>query len=560
MSLRGFVRWVSGRLGLRGRDRPALPPTAAVQCPPLARTSKPQRVVQRPNESDGEVTCVPTGTVGAGPNSDEEIALAGVEQPVYEIQAARTQFSGHGPEITDLVIGLDFGTLSTRVIVRSPYVGAGRAFPVSWPVASDSPPQFLPVGLCGDPSSKLTLAKDWRNPADRNLKTDLMDHPNCRHARARAAAYLGMTLREARGYVLDTQYEAYGQYRLRWAVNVGIPSAGYDDEEVRGAFLCVARAAWSLSRCSQPMTLSAAMAGLQAAENTETIDADPDLAGIEVVPEIAALVAGYARSHHRRQGLHVMMDVGASTIDICGFGLQDSDGDDQYFLHTALVRRLGIHELHRRRMEKIDLSSPQPSLRVPQSLDPFSEVSAAGTDYVEDLEDSLRNELDLIDEGYVEECTGALMSVIRQLRGRRDPNSQTWKTGLPLFRAGGGGRHWLITLAVGKADDRLSTMRPAKGIRAEPLPTLEALADARSSLRDQSSKDGRQEKGRDHRGEALGRADQSSSEHIAERLGVAFGLSFDSSGIGQITPPSEIEDVPPKSRSKPTEYVSKDQV
>ena len=70
---------------------------------------------------------------------------------------------------------------------------------------------------------------------------------------------------------------------------------------------------------------------------------------VDVVPEIAAEVVGYARSKHRREGLHVMVDVGASTIDICGFVLHAADGEDgdQYHLLTALVKRLGLHELHR---------------------------------------------------------------------------------------------------------------------------------------------------------------------------------------------------------------------
>ena len=54
------------------------------------------------------------------------------------------------------------------------------------------------------------------------------------------------------------------------------------------------------------------------------IASDPDFGGVEVFPEIAAPVVGYARLRRRREGLHVMVNVGPSTIDVCGFGPSES--------------------------------------------------------------------------------------------------------------------------------------------------------------------------------------------------------------------------------------------
>ena len=388
-----------------------------------------------------------------------------------------------------------------------------------------------------------------------------MDCPNDLAPRARAAAYLGLTLREARGYVLDKQKDVYGLYRIRWAVHLGIPSAGYDDDEVMAAFLCVARAAWLLSCRSAPITLDAAMAELQRAEGTAAIEDDPDLTGVKVIPEIAALVAAYARSHRRREGLHVMMDVGASTVDICGFGLQDRDGDDQYFLHTTLVKRLGIRELHHLRMATIAGANAEHTLRVPLSLDPFSEVPDAGIDYVTDLENSLSERLASVDDRYANDCTQALTRVILELKGKRDPNSDTWASGLPLFLSGGGGRHPLIARAVREAGFRLATMTNAKrGISVQSLPTLEGLTDVLGAPQSLSSKDRCQDAVGDYPEVAQRHAVQGKLNRDAERLGVAFGLSFDSFDIGHITPPHEIEDVPRMPLAKPAEYISKDQV
>ena len=464
-------------------------------------------------------------------------------------QAPRTQFSGHPKEEIDLVIGLDFGTLSTRVVVRSPFVAGGRAVPVRWRVRPGLPPHFLPAALHESSNGEFALTPDWNELQDGNLKVDLMDRPDDSVTRARAAAYLGLTLREARGYVLDTQAEAYGRSRLRWAVHVGIPSAGYDDDDVKGAFLCVARAAWMLSRRSESPTLETALAALKGAANTAGIKEDQDVTGVEVFPEIAALVVGYARSRRRRAGLHVMMDVGGSTIDICGFGLLDDDGDDSYQLFTALVERIGIRELHQKRMDAIRHANTESLLRVPALLDPFSEVPAAGSEYVSTPSNPLCAEFQRLDKRYVEDCTNALMKVIVHLKRSRDPHSEAWTTGLSLFKAGGGAQHRLVAHAVDEANRRLANLLDAKGIDEKYLETLVGL--------DWSPEDGGQdgasgETPRDH-----GLVDP---DTMAGRLGVAYGLGFDKFEIGEIVPPHDIDDVPPMPLRRLNEYTSKDHV
>lgn len=560
MSFRDFLQWVRGSLVLYRKHRAAPPTSTANQNPSPAITTKPQRPVEDPSDRELELTQSPSETAMARPDDSQDPSQAASARLGAPMEASKTQFSGCATETTDLVIGLDFGTLSSRVIVRSPYVGEGRAVPVLWRVRSDMPPHFLPVALREDPKGALTLASAWTDREDCTLKTDLMDHPNDSTARARVAAYLGLTLREARSYVLDTQVEAYGSYRIRWAIHLGVPSAGYDDHKVKAAFLCVARAAWLLSLRSEPTTLDTAMKALQRAGNTGAIEADPDVTVIDVVPEIAALVVGYARSRRRREGLHVILDVGASTVDICGFGLQGRDGDDRYSLYTALVEQLGIRQLHHRRMDAIKRANAGRSVLVPASLNPFSVVPVAGRDCVAAPVDRLCAELASVDDAYAESCTRALMKVFLDLRKWRDPNSPAWTTGLPVFKAGGGGRHGLITRAIQEADYRLTTMTRASRIDVQPLPKLENLAVARSRPGDSSPEGRGEERSGGPQGASSTETGWGDAEGMAEQLGVAYGLSFDRFEIGDIDPPHKIDNVPPMPLSEPIEYISKDHV
>ena len=52
----------------------------------------------------------------------------------------------------------------------------------------------------------------------------------------------------------------------------------------------------------------------------------------------------------RHPGLHAVIDIGASTLDVCGIELLAKDGEDAYELLTADVRDFGFLELHSRRM------------------------------------------------------------------------------------------------------------------------------------------------------------------------------------------------------------------
>ena len=423
-----------------------------------------------------------------------------------------TQFPGRSKDTVDLVIGLDFGTSSTKVVIRSPFMARSRAIAVPRRCGNSRQTYLLPTVLYENGRGEFDL-----NPSEdakrtlRDLKIKLMDKPKCRDAKAQVIAYLGLTLRIARQWLLETQKDVYGSYRIRWALNMGIPSAGYNDEIMRAAFGSVIRAAWKLSLQPDLPTLDTATEALRTADCESNSSVE-----IEVVPEIAAEVVGYARSRSRSEGLHVMVDVGASTIDICGFVLHSHEGDDRYELLTALVKRLGMHKLHLRRMDAIKATDARVRAGVPTALDSHLAILDTGSDYVNNPPEPLRKKLEKIDRDYVGEFTKALMTVILDLRRYRYPQSPNWQSGLPVFIAGGGGQFCLVSDAIGQAHKRMKTNFTADvaGIDSKRLPTLETLENT-------DVPDG-----------------------IAERLAVAYGLSFDRFDIGEITPPWKIEDVP----------------
>lgn len=358
-----------------------------------------------------------------------------------------------------------------------------------------------------------------------DLKVDLLERARSREGTAdednaigRAAAYLALTLREARARFLAAERETYGRFAVqRWALNLGIPSAGYDDELIRKRFLRVARAAWWLSEVSEPLTWDSV---------TKALGWEPFNPGItiKIVPEVAAQVVGYARSTFRDPGLHLLVDVGASTFDVCGFVLHEREGQDHYELLTASVDPLGVRELHRRRLAELRCLSGDDD---PVAYDPLMPIKQTLDDYHPGCSCNPPD----VDAEFCRRATGIVMRHLIDLKRHRDPLSRRWTTGLPVFLCGGGSGMNLFRSLVNDANARFRSTTTARGLLLRTLPKPEHLVN-------------------DDVGEAL-----------FHRLSVAYGLSFDALDIGCISPPGEISNIQgPPPRQWADDFISKDQV
>jgi hypothetical protein len=428
------------------------------------------------------------------------------------------QFPGARGAITHvIVVGFDFGTSSSKVVLQSPFALAGRVMATCFPrsLAHHSCSMLLPTVLHEDAAGRLSLA-EVEGRRHRSLKVALLSASGVAPAaEARAAAYLGLALRQVREYFLTTQRDYYGAAQIRWQLNVGVPSAGYDDEVIRERFLRVAATGWALSLLATPLTADAAADALSATRN------DIDIA---VVPEIVAEVIGYARSLQRRPGLHLVFDVGASTLDVCSFSLHDTQGEDGWALLTADVQPLGLLDLHHRRMNAAGHQPP---------FDDFPDdlVGPLPDWWRYNFPSDLSKKMKRCEAQYVEAAERVLMRSLLDLRRTRDPHSPHWKEGLPVFVCGGGA-------AAGVADELFAAVHAkARGLLAN-VGGLKRLSVQLPPM---------------------------AVEPVpVNRMAVAYGLSFQAADIGLIDPPGSVEDVVAPSPARGTawrdSFVSKDQV
>ena len=443
-----------------------------------------------------------------------------------------------------VVVGFDLGTSCSKIVIRSPYVANERAVAIPFDGLTGVHSRYLVKTLIHEgEEGRFSLEPNGETfvPA-RDLKVRLLNldgAPTPTEAEivdcgTPTTAYVALLLRRARSWFLEDQRDEFAQYRIRWEFNLGIPSAGYDDPVTRTVFDAIARSAWSLSESETPLTRQGVAKALRDALVNRTVS------GVEigVIPEIAAEVVGYARSPQRRTGLHVLVDVGASTLDISSFVLHEDEGEDRYSLLTAAVSREGVHELHKHRIAKLGAARALTPVARGALDDPMVPIPERCELYIESCGDQLSPSPREIDLEFKRRCLRTIMETLVDLWRDRYPNAPEWREGLRVFVGGGGIRMVLYRGVLTKASNRVVENKRgaygkghAAGLIVREVPKPENLVN------------------------------EDIDQALYHRLAVASGLSFSAIDIGRIDPPGTIRNVPPlPPRSYQDDHVSKDQV
>ncbi|HPN33996.1 MAG TPA: hypothetical protein PK843_05750 [bacterium] len=357
------------------------------------------------------------------------------------ISGSDTQFSIANQETCDLVIGLDLGTSCTKVVVQSPYRHSGwsHAIPLGLHVKEI---YLIPTQLFYDVlSGKTDIVEFPQAKRFQNLKLRFIDKPNqivCNLAdghsvciRDFSICIIANILLKTREWIFANCSDMFRQYKIIWHLNMGIPSSNFQ-KKYFNLYRAIALAGWNLSTSSNGITLqNASLCHLDECTNSNS-SIHPDL--VNIIPEVTAEVVNYARSESRNSGLHVIIDVGASTLDVAGFELYERTGKDNYSLIETRVRRLGAYRCHLARLKAmrrrilqgyaVDELFSDPSYRVNQRLEEYLP------------------KIDLVDFNQnfqfyrkVRQCIG---NVIKSLHNESDPLAKAWETGLPIFLCGGG--------------------------------------------------------------------------------------------------------------------------
>jgi len=396
-----------------------------------------------------------------------------------------------------LVIGLDFGTAFTKVVIGDNRVRYAVPFAeFAHPDNQYLLPSILGIdenNICG-----LSNAINARNAAD-NLKFPLIDNTFTDNDLLRISAFLALVFRATTGWLLERYKKRYSRTELTWSINAGLPVDSDGNPELSRIYKQVLHTAWVISVLPGPVTLNRVRQFMRAEEST--FDAFPAVYKSRIInkdlintfPGCCAQICGYVHSKKCNDDLHMLIDIGAGTMNIATFmvdnSYEDGASNSRCKLYSCAVEPIGVNYLLKRRYENLKLSND--GLNLFKDIPDVSAFSRA--------HDLTAKDIKFADTLYSGDAARLINKILDSTKNKYCPNSSHWESGVLTFTYGGGARLEIVKDIIYTLENK-APPRKIKSISLNPPYDLMA-----ENLPDGSY----------------------------DRISVAYGLSFNAGQIGK---------------------------
>jgi len=330
----------------------------------------------------------------------------------------------------------------------------------------------------------------------------------------------------------------YQNTLIRWHVNIGVPSENYNDNQMRERFERAAQYAWYASVQETAIDIDLIREAVTEIDTLIDRIGQGDLSLLDEArlhpyyvnthPEVIMEVVGYVKSPLGAQGTHLLVDVGAATLDVAAFRVSRRDGEDVYPILKSKVDRFGSLMLHQARMAAVKMKIESTLNRI-YHIEPVKPLPKPEHYQVGLYENDLRD----LDLEFQDDCYKAIGSVVSYAKREGDPQSPAWRSTLPVFLCGGGSKDTIYSEVISKMSQALmDSLHEFQGFDLRSIPKPETL----------------------------------SAPLIAppeyNRLAVAYGLSFSSEEIGEIISEGKVPAITVQRpmRDPSERFVSKDQM
>lgn len=459
-------------------------------------------------------------------------------------EGTRYNVSSDPKETADLVIGLDFGTSSTKAVIRD--VSLEKSFAVPFYSDKDGANNFLFPSHIFRKGNSYSL--DGGDECFRDLKLSLINsQSDSDKVFDRAAIYLALLLRHCRGWLFDAYAGRYIQTEIWWKLNLGLPARHYEDDALVKKFEKLAWCAEYLAIYGNDTLTDEEAEKVKRKWQDEHQSLETE---IDVVPEIAAQIYGYIRSGHWDKGsdpVMMMVDIGAGTLDAAFFSVTQDDSNNLTYTFLGVdVQPLGVMNLHRDRIkwlfgilsesccgETDAIEKGLESISVP--TDKLTAIPENVGDYLIGAKISINDKSHFIDHNFLEKIPLQInRCALRPVEGMPRPQPiNRWeapKHHFPIFLCGGGSRMQFYKKILAYTDKQAVPYR----FRKKGLPTPYDLQT-----------------------EAI--------KENYDRLSVAYGLSWHMAGEKPLGKFIRSLDVPKEDRAQSKSnyeehFISKDQV
>jgi hypothetical protein len=347
----------------------------------------------------------------------------------------------------EIIIGLDFGTSNTKVVIHDPQRNIFYAVPFYQNTSKN--PYIYP---CKVYLQNHQYSLEEIGDCYSNLKVPLIND-NKTIDLHNAVAFLTLIIRHARGWFLVEHAEIYKNSLITWELNIGLPTATFEENKLNNRFKNIALAAINLAG-----DLSESISENLIAEYLNKIHQDNVIASslqihrdlVNVYPEIGAQVVGFVESDswdNKNRPFVTMIDIGAGTVDISFFSILGKQKDRRFSFMKNSVEHNGVINLHRERtiwlleiLSENDILSTKINgflNEISKSTAQLSQIPESVFDYILHLELICDDNIDTMFFQRYKKQINSLLSYTKRHRVPRNENN--WLR-LPVFLCGGGSR------------------------------------------------------------------------------------------------------------------------
>ncbi|HWG20737.1 MAG TPA: hypothetical protein VG225_09415 [Terracidiphilus sp.] len=348
--------------------------------------------------------------------TDQSWQQQGVDKVVGPILPGRKSFS---------IVGLDFGTAYTKACIRI----RNRTYVVHWDGAANLTNSFLlPSVFSIMPDGACVLGPAGEGKLISDIKMGLIGGmlPECR---IHAVVFIALATRYIRSWVFSKHRDIVEGFELIWKLNMGLPARSWDTSALCADYRGIALSGWNLGFEPGNITLESARSALHESAGSRT-QADMDHDGVAVFPEFGAQVHSYRSTAQRQKDLHLLLDIGAGTVDVVTFHIGDEEGEEVNCILDALVKNHGTHVLlgFRALAGSLTKSTWEDSATRYNRIE-FESAFALRSGCLRQVQDDFADQLHR-----------SIRRIFHDTKSHRYPNSPAWTEGIPFFLTGGGGQ------------------------------------------------------------------------------------------------------------------------
>lgn len=328
----------------------------------------------------------------------------------------------------DLCIGLDVGTSTTKAVIKEIDYSKEKKddffYIVDFQEYGITGQEYLiPTYLC-ETNGIFSLPIYNKSCSHKNLKLNFMEHKE--NAEIYFRAYIALVIK----YIEDWFEKTHGEddiiktKNIVWSVNLGIPSAQFNDDGENAKFLKVLKEAYRLSQ-------------LDNISINSTIK-EEDSVDLYIIPEIVASIQSYIRRNDTsHEGLYCVSDIGAGTIDICTFRVKEDNDEPVYSFFQSNVSQLGTTQYQAAMLKYEEaLSSLVNQKKKEIEVNSVGIIETNPEKYL--IIDEIKQQQEEDINEYKTQIKNCFAKVLFRTLRNRDRYAQEWITTLPLALGGGG--------------------------------------------------------------------------------------------------------------------------